>query len=76
MELSTYLAKISLSQSAFGSVIGVTQGMVSQWCGRLIPTPEHCVSIEQATNGQVTRKDLRPDDWERIWPELAEKADA
>lgn len=34
---------------------------------------ELCVSIEQATNGEVTRKDLRPDDWERIWPELSEK---
>ena len=25
------------------------------------------------SNGQVTRKDLRPDDWESIWPELADK---
>lgn len=33
----------------------------------------HCVAIEQATGGQVTRKDLRPHDWQRYWPEL-EKA--
>lgn len=31
-----------------------------------------CSKIEQATNGQVTRRDLRPDDWHEIWPELAE----
>lgn len=35
------------------------------------PSPENCVSIEQATNGQVSRQDLRPDDWRAIWPELA-----
>ncbi len=27
--------------------------------------------IERATNGAVTRRDLRPDDWHEIWPELA-----
>lgn len=35
---------------------------------------ELCVAIERATEGAVSRRDLRPDDWERIWPELAEKA--
>ena len=34
-------------------------------------SPARCVEIEQATNGQVTRKDLRSDDWQAIWPELA-----
>lgn len=34
------------------------------------PSPELCVSIERATDGAVTRRDLRPDDWDRIWPEL------
>lgn len=31
-----------------------------------------CVSIEQESKGAVTRKDLRPDDWGDIWPELKE----
>ena len=30
-----------------------------------------CVLIETATSGAVTRKDLHPDDWAAIWPELA-----
>lgn len=30
----------------------------------------HCAAIEQATAAKVTRKDLRPDDWHVIWPEL------
>lgn len=33
----------------------------------------YCVAIERATNGQVTRKDLRPDDWRLIWPELVDQ---
>ncbi len=29
-----------------------------------------CVAIERASGGQISRKDLRPDDWHLIWPEL------
>lgn len=32
---------------------------------------EHGASIERLTGGAVTRKDLWPGDWQRIWPELA-----
>lgn len=46
---------------------------VSNWASGGRPVPPHrCVAIEVATGGQVTRKDLRPDDWQRIWPELNE----
>ncbi len=31
---------------------------------------ERCPAIEKATDGQVSRRDLRPDDWWLIWPEL------
>lgn len=34
------------------------------------PGAANCVAIEKATDGKVTRKDLRPDDWHLIWPEL------
>jgi hypothetical protein len=34
------------------------------------PSPEYCVAIERATEGKVSRRDLRPDDWAAIWPEL------
>jgi DNA-binding transcriptional regulator YdaS (Cro superfamily) len=62
------------SQSALAKVVQVKPPVVSQWINCLRPVPiEKCVAIEQATNGEVTRKDLRPDDWERIWPELSEK---
>jgi DNA-binding XRE family transcriptional regulator len=38
--------------------------------GRKKPSAELCVSIERATDGEVTRRDLRPTDWQNIWPEL------
>ncbi|MDU8501030.1 transcriptional regulator [Pseudomonas viridiflava] len=30
--------------------------------------------LERETEGLLTRKSLRPDDWHVIWPELAEAA--
>ena len=45
--------------------------MVSQWASGTKPVPiERCPAIERATSGAVTRRDLRPDDWHCIWPEL------
>jgi len=53
--------------------LGVTPQAVNAWKKGERPVPvERCVEIEHATDGAVTRRDLRPDDWERIWPELAE----
>ena len=55
--------------------IGVTQTVISNWRARGGSVPAiHCAAIERATNGAVTRKDLRPDDWGRIWPELVDAA--
>ena len=52
-------------------MVGVHPVMVSQWSSGLKPVPvERCTDIERATSGAVTRRDLRPDDWHRIWPEL------
>jgi DNA-binding transcriptional regulator YdaS (Cro superfamily) len=33
-------------------------------------SPERCVAIWEATDGEVTRQELRPEDWHKIWPEL------
>lgn len=50
---------------------GVLRQHIEHWLkvGR-VPA-EHCVAVERATSGKVTRKDLRPEDWRAIWPELA-----
>lgn len=44
---------------------------IHRYDGRL-PGAAYCVAIEGVTDGKVTRRDLRPDDWQDIWPELAE----
>jgi DNA-binding transcriptional regulator YdaS (Cro superfamily) len=53
--------------------IGVPSVLISQWANGVRATPiERCLSIERASNGIVTRRDLRPGDWHLIWPELAD----
>ena len=44
---------------------------LSRWASGARPIPiERCPAIERATDGAVTRRDLRPHDWREIWPEL------
>lgn len=51
-------------QTAMARAIGVSQGLVWQWCENRARIPaERCIAIEQATAGVVTRSDLRPDLW-------------
>ncbi|MFZ1181653.1 MAG: YdaS family helix-turn-helix protein [Herbaspirillum sp.] len=73
MKLSEYLstqprgALISIARA-----IGAHPPDVSDWVSNKRPVPLHrAVAIEQETGGAVTRRDLRPDDWMLIWPELA-----
>lgn len=60
------------SQAELARIMGVTPAMVNQLIKGHRPVPiEHCLAIERATNGQVTRQALRPDDFLKIWPDLA-----
>ncbi|HEV2612515.1 MAG TPA: Cro/CI family transcriptional regulator [Noviherbaspirillum sp.] len=72
MKLSEYLSVERGRGANIASVLNVAPQQVYQWASgsRSIPV-ERCVEIEHATEGAVTRRDLRPDDWQRIWPELA-----
>lgn len=61
-------------RALFLSQSGLTEGYLRKACstGQSL-NPVYCVAIERATGGAVTRRDLRPDDWQDIWPELAEE---
>ncbi|MEW5248642.1 helix-turn-helix domain-containing protein [Microbulbifer discodermiae] len=50
------------TQKKVADMLKIPPACVSQWCNgvRGVP-PRHCRRIEQATNGVVTRYDLRPD---------------
>lgn len=59
---------------AIARALGVTPPVVSDWVSGKKRIPwERCTAIERATEGAVTRKDLRPMDWQDHWPELATK---
>lgn len=75
MNLNQYLSQDGIVARQFADDLGVPAPLISQWRTNERPIPiERCVAIERATSGAVTRQDLRPNDWESIWPELAEKA--
>lgn len=72
MNLKDYMASMPRGEATWlAEKLEISLSYLSQLAsGRSSVSPERCISIEQATNGEVTRKDLRPEDWERIWPEL------
>ena len=73
MKLSRYLQNAGLgAASHLAKEIGSWPANVSDYGNGKREVPViHCVLIEKATGGQVTRRDLRPKDWKLIWPELA-----
>lgn len=76
MNLSEYLSSPgALTVGELRKRSGVSSdAQIRQWqhgYANRRPGPAHCVAIERATKGAVTRRDLRPDDWHLIWPELA-----
>lgn len=76
MDLSTYLASQKITQASFAVRLGVSQGLIYQWLtGRRPIAVDKCVAIERITGGEVSRKDLRPNDWREIWPELLDLRD-
>jgi len=53
-------------------MLGVAPPTVHEWKTHKRPVPaSRCPAIVRVTNGAVTLQDLRPDDWDMFWPELA-----
>lgn len=52
---------------------GTTRGYLRQiGYGNKLAAAETASRIETVTGGAVTRQALRPNDWQAIWPELAD----
>jgi DNA-binding transcriptional regulator YdaS (Cro superfamily) len=69
----TPLERAAEALGGFGALaesIGVAQSTPSMWKARGKVPVEHCLAIERATQGAVTRAELRPDDYFLIWPDL------
>ena len=70
MKLDEYI-KVRGRQAQLARQLGVSPVLIHQWANeRPIPV-QRCLAIELATEGQVTRKELRPNDWHAIWPDLS-----
>lgn len=73
-ELRTYLGELSVNdQAAFARRVGTSIGYlrkamsVGQTLGEKL-----CNLIERESGGAVSRKCLRPNDWQDIWPDLVQ----
>ncbi|MFM2084365.1 MAG: hypothetical protein RLY95_1183 [Pseudomonadota bacterium] len=81
MDLMDYFDRSKLrgrtqTQKNLADILCVQKGEVTLWKKKKRSIPiRHCLPIENATNGLVTRKDLRPKDWQTIWPELDTSAE-
>jgi len=74
MDIKTYLSQERGRQASLAKAIGAHAPDISRWADGTRPIPfVHGAAIEAATGGMVTRKEMFPDDWQRYWPELAEK---
>lgn len=75
MKLAQYLSSERGRLRLLCRQIGAYESDMSRWARKQRPVPIlWCIPIEEATGGQVTRKDLRPDDYAEIWTELAGEA--
>lgn len=75
MKLKKYIELKRGNAAKLARDIGAHAPDVSDWAsgGRPIPC-KYGASIEIATGGKVTRKEMFPNDWQDIWPELVEAA--
>lgn len=59
--------------SALANHIGIPASYANRMVKGLKPVSvNHAAAIESFTAGAVTRQDMFPTTWQRIWPELAE----
>lgn len=71
MHLSEYLEKQERGYAKqLAKNMGISKTYLSQMAaGKVAVSPARCIEIENATGRMVTRADMRPDDWQKIWPE-------
>lgn len=61
-------------QVVFARLVELSPAYVNQICSGARPIPvEHMAAFEKASNGAVTRQEMCPQSWARVWPELVAK---
>jgi DNA-binding transcriptional regulator YdaS (Cro superfamily) len=79
MKLKDFLNALPRGQkSVFAAKVGIDSVYLSQIASedqgerKFRPSAALAVRIEKASNGEVSRQNMRPEDWQEIWPELAQ----
>ncbi|MBX9901453.1 MAG: helix-turn-helix domain-containing protein [Burkholderiaceae bacterium] len=76
MNLATYISLERGNATQLAKGLGVGASYISQLAsGHRCASAGTSSKIEKLTNNQVTRRDLRPHDWQDIWPDLTEKTE-
>lgn len=74
MKLKKYIELKRGNAAKLARDIGAHAPDVSDWAAEVRPIPhKYGAPIEIATGRKVTRKEMFPNDWEIIWPELKDK---
>jgi len=70
--ISDFRRSKNLTLEQFGHLVGVQKAAVSKWeKGIAGPSPALAIEIEKATNGQLSRWDVRPDLWDAPQSEVS-----
>ena len=73
--LKTWTAAERGRLAALAKHLGVSPPNVVAWCVGAKPIPMiHAAGIEIFTGGAITRRELFPDTWHKVWPELAKSS--
>ncbi len=76
MTLSDYLKAERGRTNTLAALLGVSASLVTQWGNGKRVAAERCIAIEKATGGAVSRRELRPVDWQLIWPDTDDEKKA
>ena len=77
MNLKQFIQQKRGRSSELSKALSISPSYLSQMISGTSPIPiKTAVLIENFSCGQVSRKEMFPDDWHHIWPELlAEKSE-
>lgn len=68
MNLLDFFREKNLSQAEMARRLKISQSQLWHFTHGIRPVPaKYCKEIEKITNGRVSVKDLRPNDWQQIW---------
>lgn len=70
MKIHQLLKQHSVKVDELANKLGIKKGAIYAWSRNGVPVRQ-CAQVEAATEGRISRKDLRPDDWQKHWPELS-----